>query len=44
MPWGDWINELPTSFFLAVHIAAGLSFGLMLAAKMQWRPRAIFTR
>jgi len=22
MPWGDWINELPTSFFLAVHITA----------------------
>jgi hypothetical protein len=22
MPYGDWINELPTGFFLAVHIAA----------------------
>jgi hypothetical protein len=22
MPWGDWINDLPTSFFLVVHIAA----------------------
>ena len=22
MPWGDWINELPTSFFMVVHIAA----------------------
>jgi hypothetical protein len=22
MPYGDWINELPTAFFLAVHIAA----------------------
>ncbi len=22
MPWGDWINELPTGFFLVVHIAA----------------------
>ena len=22
MPWGSWINELPTGFFLAVHIAA----------------------
>jgi membrane protein implicated in regulation of membrane protease activity len=22
MPWGDWINDLPTGFFLAVHIAA----------------------
>jgi hypothetical protein len=29
MPWGDWVNELPTEFFLAVHIAAfaiGASF------------------
>lgn len=22
MPWGDWVNELPTEFFLTVHIAA----------------------
>ena len=22
MPWGTWINELPTAFFMAVHIAA----------------------
>ena len=22
MPYGDWSNELPTGFFLAVHIAA----------------------
>jgi hypothetical protein len=22
MPYGDWINELPTGFFLAVHVAA----------------------
>ncbi len=22
MPWGDWINELPTGFFLVVHITA----------------------
>ena len=22
MPWGSWINELPTEFFLVVHIAA----------------------
>ena len=22
MPYGDWINELPTGFFLAVHISA----------------------
>ena len=29
MPYGDWVNELPTGFFLAVHIAAfaiGVSF------------------
>ena len=22
MPYGDWVNELPTGFFLAVHLAA----------------------
>ena len=22
MPYGDWINDLPTGFFLAVHVAA----------------------
>jgi len=22
MPWGSWINDLPTEFFLVVHIAA----------------------
>lgn len=22
MPWGSWINEFPTEFFLVVHIAA----------------------
>lgn len=22
MPWGDWVNELPTEFFLAVHVSA----------------------
>ena len=22
MPWGSWINELPTGFFMVVHIAA----------------------
>ena len=22
MPWGSWINELPTEFFLGVHLAA----------------------
>ncbi len=29
MPYGDWINEFPTGFFLVVHIAAfaiGASF------------------
>ena len=32
MPWGDWVNELPTGFFLAVHIAAfaiGATFAWM---------------
>lgn len=22
MPYGDWVNELPTAFFMVVHIAA----------------------
>jgi hypothetical protein len=22
MPYGDWVNELPTGFFLVVHVAA----------------------
>ena len=22
MPYGDWVNELPTTFFMVVHIAA----------------------
>lgn len=22
MPYGDWVNELPTAFFLAVHVTA----------------------
>ena len=22
MPWGSWINDLPTEFFLVVHITA----------------------
>jgi hypothetical protein len=22
MPWGNWINDLPTGFFMVVHIAA----------------------
>src|ERR671915_1735986 len=22
MPWGSWINELPTGFFLVVHVTA----------------------
>ena len=29
MPWGSWINDLPTEFFLVVHITAfalGASF------------------
>ena len=35
MPYGDWINDLPTGFFLVVHIAAfalGAGFA-WLAAK-----------
>jgi hypothetical protein len=31
MPWGDWINELPMGFFLAVHLAA-----LAIAAFFAW--------
>lgn len=31
MPYGSWINELPTSFFLAVHIAA-----FMIGASFAW--------
>ena len=22
MPWGQWVNELPTGFFLVVHVTA----------------------
>lgn len=22
MPWGSWVNDLSTGFFLAVHLAA----------------------
>jgi hypothetical protein len=33
MPWGSWINDLPTGFFLAVHIAAfALGAGFAWAA------------
>ncbi len=31
MPYGDWINEFPTGFFLVVHIAA-----FALAAGFAW--------
>ena len=31
MPYGDWINELPTGFFLVVHIA-----GFSLGAGFAW--------
>ena len=37
MPYGDWINDLPTGFFLVVHIAAfalGAGFA-WLAAKRE---------
>jgi hypothetical protein len=30
MPWGDWINELPMGFFLAVHLSA-LAIGAFFA-------------
>src|SRR6476646_442498 len=36
MPYGSWVNDLPTGFFLAVHIAAftlGAGFA-WLAAKL----------
>jgi hypothetical protein len=38
MPYGSWINELPTSFFLAVHIAAftiGASFAWLAFKREQ---------
>ncbi len=31
MPYGDWINELPTAFFLVVHIA-----GFAIGAGFAW--------
>jgi hypothetical protein len=31
MPYGDWINELPTAFFMIVHIAA-----FAIAAGFAW--------
>jgi hypothetical protein len=36
MPWGSWINELPTEFFMVVHIAA-----FAIGATFAW---AAFTR
>ena len=32
MPWGSWINDLPTEFFLVVHITA-----FALGAGFAWR-------
>ncbi|MDX6438440.1 MAG: small rane protein [Gaiellaceae bacterium] len=33
MPWGGWINDLPTAFFMVVHIAAfALGAGFAWAA------------
>lgn len=33
MPWGSWINDLPTGFFLVVHVAAfALGAGFAWAA------------
>ena len=40
MPYGDWLNEFPTEFFLAVHITAfaiGAGFA-WLAFKRQLAP------
>ena len=37
MPYGSWINDLPTGFFLTVHIAAftiGAAFSLFGAAEL----------
>ena len=31
MPWGSWINDLPTGFFLVVHIV-----GFALGAGFAW--------
>jgi hypothetical protein len=31
MPYGDWVNELPTAFFLLVHIA-----GFAIGAGFAW--------
>jgi hypothetical protein len=31
MPYGDWVNELPTAFFLAVHVT-----GFALGAGFAW--------
>jgi hypothetical protein len=31
MPWGTWVNQLPTSFFMVVHIAA-----FVLGAGFAW--------
>ncbi len=31
MPYGDWINELPTGFFLVVHVA-----GFAIGAGFAW--------
>ena len=36
MPWGSWINDLPTGFFLVVHIAAfalGAGFAWLAARR-----------
>ncbi|HEY7793246.1 MAG TPA: hypothetical protein VIA10_04480 [Gaiellaceae bacterium] len=32
MPWGSWINDLPTEFFLVVHIGA-----FAIGAGFAWR-------
>ena len=42
MPWGDWINELPMGFFLAVHLAA-LVIGLTFAWLAHTRGLSLLT-
>jgi hypothetical protein len=39
VPYGDWINEFPTGFFLVVHIAAfalGAAFSLFALAELTY--------
>ena len=42
MPWGDWINELPMGFFMAVHIAA-FAIGAIFAWQAHVRGLSLLT-